>query len=69
MFDRLEALKRNAVGGDHHIDIIEAEAPGVMELVCSCGSRTWTPWGEAHAEEIASIHLWANGVKAVRIFR
>jgi|HubBroStandDraft_6_1064221.scaffolds.fasta_scaffold242811_4 hypothetical protein len=69
MFDRLDALKRNAVGGDHHIDIIEAEAPGVIELVCSCGARTWTPWGEAHAEEIASIHLWANDVKAVRIFR
>jgi hypothetical protein len=45
----------------HHIAVIETECPGVMEISCTCGEQTWTPWGAAHAQEIADVHLWANG--------
>lgn len=59
--------------GDRHlVNCIEQEAPGVFEIRCSCGQTSWTPWGEAHAGEIAEIHLWMVGQPAkrrVRIYR
>jgi hypothetical protein len=46
----------------HLVNCIEQEAHGVFEVKCSCGRTSWTPWGEAHAEEVAQLHLWQMGV-------
>lgn len=48
-------------GVKHHMILTEQECPGTFEIRCLCGEVTWTPWGQAHAEEIAKIHLWAAG--------
>lgn len=47
--------------GPHHIALLSQEAPGVYEVVCSCGEHTWTPWGAANATEIAALHFWSVG--------
>jgi hypothetical protein len=53
-------------GNVHLVNCIEAEVKGVFEISCSCGETTWTPWGEAHATEIAELHLWARGTPVRR---
>lgn len=52
-------------GRDRH----HAECPGTFEVVCACGYSTWTPWGEAHAEEIAKVHLMKVGAPAQKVLR
>jgi hypothetical protein len=67
--EKLDKLKRRP-GGDHHMTVIEGgsaehdgeKCPGTFEIRCSCGEVTWTAWGEAHAAEITTLHLWATGV-------
>jgi hypothetical protein len=59
--EKLFKLQRRPVPGRHHITIIETEAPGALQILCSCGETCWTPWGEAHAAEITALHLWAVG--------
>ena len=59
--EKLAKLQRRAVPGPHNITVFETEAPGALEISCSCGERTWTPWGEAHAAEIMALHLWTVG--------
>lgn len=62
---RLENVPRNR---RHNIACIEsAECPGVFEISCTCGDQTWTPWGAAHAEEIAKLHLWAAGAPPQKV--
>ena len=52
----------------HNIACIEdTECPGVFEISCECGEQTWTPWGAAHAEEIAKLHLWAAGAPPQKV--
>ena len=47
---KLAKLQRRSVPGPHDIRAIETECPGAIQIECSCGETTWTPWGEAHAE-------------------
>jgi hypothetical protein len=65
--DQLPLLRRAA--GRHNIVCIEADCPGVFEITCSCGQQSWTPWGRAHAEECARVHLWAVGAPVQRVIR
>jgi len=44
--------------GPHKVAIIEQEAPGVFEIRCRCGAVTSTHWGAAHANELATNHLY-----------
>jgi hypothetical protein len=59
--ERLKGLRRRPVPGVHDVHVYETEAPGAFGIECSCGARTWTPWGEAHAAEITALHLWSVG--------
>ena len=54
--------RKFAEPGRHNIACIEQDCPGAFEIRCQCGESTWTPWGAAHAEEIARMHLWKAGV-------
>ena len=58
--DRLNGLRKRPVPGRHDIFFIEQEAPGCFEIRCSCGDQTVTYWGEHHAAEIASLHIWST---------
>lgn len=46
--------------GPHRIACIEVD-DGIFEISCTCGEQTWTPWGQAHAEEVARLHCWVTG--------
>ena len=63
---KLAKLQRRSVPGPHDIRAIETECPGAIQIECSCGETTWTPWGEAHAAEITALHLWAVGAVELR---
>lgn len=59
-------------GTRHKIVLSEQDAPRTFEVRClachnpfphercvaGCHRVTWTPWGEAHAKEIAALHLF-----------
>ena len=59
--ERIAGLTRRPDGRRHHVDIIEQELLRAYEIRCTCGTQTWTPWGAAHAHEIAALHLWSVG--------
>jgi hypothetical protein len=61
---RPDASSRPDRGANVHQVIVSAEgdAPGVFQITCSCGARTWTPWGEDHAGVIAELHLQDMGI-------